>query len=73
MTEVPTRTDVPVNIRGCICRECGRVAPSWFHKDFLMSDGFICIWCAFPPEHCERIGIDPPAPPDPALYPEETA
>lgn len=46
---------VPINkeraepIRACFCRECGRVAPSWFHSDFIMGhDGFVCKWCAFP-------------------------
>lgn len=65
----PLRLDVHERIRECFCKECGRVAPSWFHRDFLLGhDGFTCIWCAFPPEHCKKIGIDPPEPPDPALY-----
>lgn len=43
---------VPVNrkmdpvIRECFCCECGLIAPSWFHRNFIMhSDGFTCIWC----------------------------
>jgi hypothetical protein len=25
---------------------CGKIAPSWFHTDFVMfSDGFVCIDC----------------------------
>lgn len=37
----------------------------------MYSDGFKCIWCAFPLEHCERMGYSLPEPPDPNLYPEE--
>lgn len=36
-------------IRECFCRECGMIAPSWFHSDFILGrHGFTCVWCAFP-------------------------
>lgn len=73
MTKPPVaKREVPERIRECFCMECGRIAPSWFHRDFLLkSDGFLCMWCAFPPEHCEKMGYPIPEPPDPTLYPQD--
>ena len=53
--EIPIREDVPEAIRACFCRECGLIAPWWFHSDFVLGhDGFTCIWCAFPSELVTR-------------------
>lgn len=47
-SRVPTSPGRPEAIRECFCRECGLIAPSWFHKDFILyGDGFRCIWCSF--------------------------
>ena len=47
----PLNPNVPEPIRECFCIVCGRVAPSWFHSDFVLGhDGFTCVPCAFGPK-----------------------
>ena len=49
MNPPTAKRDVPEKIRECFCDRCGRVAPSWFHSDFLMHrDGFTCVDCIKP-------------------------
>ncbi len=62
---IPEMADVPPNIRECYCRTCGLIAPSWFHSDFILGDGFECIWCVFPEGHEvweKKEGGQPPKP-----------
>lgn len=46
---IPTDPSKPAHIRECYCDTCGLVAPSWFHRDFILhGHGFTCIWCSMP-------------------------
>lgn len=46
---VPVNRKVAPQLQECYCSSCGLIAPSWFHRNFVMYEGgFRCVWCAFP-------------------------